>query len=162
MYLVLPGPSASTPSDLSSLTVQIKSCSSPHGVATRSSTKGAYLYYLRAHYTYSRTSFNPLHTARDLSRSPTVHRVSELSLARARIAYLSACSTAENKAARLSDEVIHVVSGFQVVGFPHVVGCLLPSIDGVCVEVASGFYGSLLQRGTTGLNGYSVASAMLK
>ncbi|KAK3904052.1 CHAT domain-containing protein [Staphylotrichum tortipilum] len=40
----------------------------------------------------------------------TVHRVSELSLEHARIAYLSACSTAENGAAQLSDEVIHVVA----------------------------------------------------
>ena len=29
----------------------------------------------------------------------------------------------ENSAAWLSDEVIHVVSGFQVAGFPHVVAC---------------------------------------
>jgi CHAT domain-containing protein len=72
--------------------------------------------------------------------------VSELNLASAHIAYLSACSTAENKAARLSDEVIHVVSGFQVAGFPHVVGCLWPSIDRICVEVAGGFYQSLFRR----------------
>jgi tetratricopeptide (TPR) repeat protein len=76
----------------------------------------------------------------------TVHRVSELSLARSHIAYLSACSTAENKAARLSDEVIHVVSGFQVAGFPHVVGCMWPSLDWACVEVATGFYESLLKN----------------
>ncbi|PWI63994.1 hypothetical protein PCL_00833 [Purpureocillium lilacinum] len=76
----------------------------------------------------------------------TVRQVSELSLRDARIAYLSACSTAENNAARLADEVIHVVSGFQVAGFPHVVGCLWPSIDRVCVEVACGFYQSLLRR----------------
>jgi CHAT domain-containing protein len=54
----------------------------------------------------------------------TVHDVSELKLERARIAYLSACSTAENKAARLRDEVIHIVSGFQVAGFAHVIGYL--------------------------------------
>ncbi|KJZ69927.1 hypothetical protein HIM_10683 [Hirsutella minnesotensis 3608] len=76
----------------------------------------------------------------------TVRRVSELSLAGAHIAYLSACSTAENKAARLSDEVLHVVSGFQVAGFTHVVGCLWPSIDRICVEVAGGFYQSLFRR----------------
>ena len=76
----------------------------------------------------------------------TVQRVSELSLSGAHIAYLSACSTAENKAERLSDEVIHVVSGFQVDGFPHVVGCLWPSMDRICVEVvADGFYQSLFQ-----------------
>jgi CHAT domain-containing protein len=53
-----------------------------------------------------------------------VHDVSELKLERVRIAYLSACSTAENKAARLRDEVIHIVSGFQVAGFAHVIGYL--------------------------------------
>jgi CHAT domain-containing protein len=75
----------------------------------------------------------------------TVHDVSELKLERARIAYLSACSTAENKAARLRDEVIHIVSGFQIAGFAHVVGCLWPSVDAVCVEVAKGFYGTLFK-----------------
>lgn len=91
----------------------------------------------------------------------TVRRVSELNLAHARIAYLSACSTAENKAERLLDEVIHVVSGFQVAGFPHVVGCLWPSVDRVCVEVASRFYRSLLQRRMgTGWDGRDIASAI--
>ncbi|KAG7286881.1 hypothetical protein NEMBOFW57_009199 [Staphylotrichum longicolle] len=90
----------------------------------------------------------------------TVHRGSELSLAHARIAYLSACSTAENGAARLSDEVIHVVSGFQVAGFPYVVGCLWPSIDWVRVEVSSGFYGSLLRRRGARWDGGEVARAV--
>jgi hypothetical protein len=62
------------------------------------------------------------------------------------LSYLSACSTAENRAKRLSDEVIHLVSGFLVAGFPHVVGCLWPS-NGVCVEVAGGFYSSLFEQG---------------
>ncbi|KAJ6439162.1 putative reverse transcriptase [Purpureocillium lavendulum] len=88
----------------------------------------------------------------------TVRQVSELSLSDARIAYLSACSTAENNAARLADEVIHVVSGFQVAGFPHVVGCLWPSIDRVCVEVACGFYQSLLGRRS--FDGQAVACAL--
>ncbi|KAH7114141.1 hypothetical protein B0J13DRAFT_460385, partial [Dactylonectria estremocensis] len=64
----------------------------------------------------------------------------------AQIAYLSACSTAENKAARLSDEVIHVVSGFQVAGFPHVVACLWPTGDSECVGVAKRFYFLVFQR----------------
>ncbi|KAK4119358.1 hypothetical protein N657DRAFT_557307, partial [Parathielavia appendiculata] len=66
------------------------------------------------------------------------------------LSYLSACSTAENRANRLSDEAIHVVSGFLVVGFPHVVDCLWPSNDGVCVEVAGGFYSSLFEQGGRG------------
>ncbi|CAM1503427.1 Fc.00g082030.m01.CDS01 [Cosmosporella sp. VM-42] len=90
----------------------------------------------------------------------TVHTVSELSLRNAHIAYLSACSTAENRSARLSDEVIHVVSGFQVAGFPHVIGCLWPSIDRVCVEVAGRFYGSLLRGKTTRWDGREVALAL--
>jgi CHAT domain-containing protein len=60
----------------------------------------------------------------------TTHRISELQLGHAQIAYLSA---AENSG--LSDEVIHV-SEFQVTGFPHVVGCLWPAGDFECaVEV---------------------------
>jgi CHAT domain-containing protein len=90
----------------------------------------------------------------------TVHEVSELNLPEARMAYLSACSTAENKATRLSDEVIHLVSGFQVAGFPHVVGCLWPSKDTVCVEVADRFYSLLFCQGRTGWGDGEVASAL--
>ncbi|CZR51372.1 uncharacterized protein PAC_01247 [Phialocephala subalpina] len=74
-----------------------------------------------------------------------VHSVSELKLESARIAYLSAASTAENGAARLGDEVIHLASGFQIAGFAHVVGCLWPPEDAVCVEIAKGFYGTLFK-----------------
>lgn len=90
-----------------------------------------------AHFTYHGTSdySDPSNSGLILQKSAgpdeafeqdrlTVQRVSELRLRHTQVAYLSACSTAENKAARLSDEVIHVVSGFQVAGFPYVVGCL--------------------------------------
>jgi CHAT domain-containing protein len=90
----------------------------------------------------------------------TVHRIAELQLGHTQIAYLSACSTAENKAARLSDEVIHVVSGFQVAGFPHVVGCLWPAGDSECVEVARRFYSSVLQRSWSATGNGEVASAL--
>ncbi|KAH7357695.1 hypothetical protein B0T11DRAFT_354195 [Plectosphaerella cucumerina] len=42
--------------------------------------------------------------------------------------------TAQNKSDRLSDEVIHVVRGFQVAGFPHIVGCLWPPNDRNCLS----------------------------
>ncbi|KAH7111457.1 CHAT domain-containing protein, partial [Dactylonectria estremocensis] len=90
----------------------------------------------------------------------TVQRVSELRLRCAQIAYLSACSTAENKAARLSDEVIHVVSGFQVAGFPHVVGCLWPAGDSECVEVVKRFYSLVLRGNQSAINNNEVASAL--
>ncbi|KAH0557190.1 hypothetical protein GP486_005017 [Trichoglossum hirsutum] len=71
-----------------------------------------------------------------------------LSVREAEIAYLSACSTAQNQATRLLDEVLHVVSGFQVAGFRHVVGCLWPYDDKVCVEIAMSFYSELSGGGT--------------
>jgi CHAT domain len=70
----------------------------------------------------------------------TVQEISQSVLGRARIAYLSACSTAENRSQQLADEVIHLASGFQVAGFPHVIGALWPSDDGVCVKIAETFY----------------------
>ncbi|KAH7140518.1 CHAT domain-containing protein [Dactylonectria estremocensis] len=90
----------------------------------------------------------------------TVQRVSELRLRSEQIAYLSACSTAENKAARLSDEVIHVVSGFQVAGFPHVVGCLWPAGDSECVGVAKRFYSLVLRGNQSAINNNEVALAL--
>jgi len=91
----------------------------------------------------------------------TAHRISELQLGHApQIAYLSACSTAENTAAQLLDEVIHVVSGFQVAGFPHVVGCLWPAGDLECVEVARRFYSSILQKSWSAMGNGEVAWAL--
>ena len=90
----------------------------------------------------------------------TVHDLSEINLQHARLAYLSACSTAENKATRLADEAIHVVSGFQAAGFPHVIGCLWPSVDRVCVDVAHGFYTSLGSQGAMRLDSEGVAAAL--
>ncbi|KAF5227007.1 hypothetical protein FANTH_14909 [Fusarium anthophilum] len=89
----------------------------------------------------------------------TVQRVSDLRLRHAQIAYLSACSTMENKAARLSDEVIHLVSGFQVAGFPHVVGCLWPAGDSECGKVSKRFYSLVLQRKQS-VTSNEVASAL--
>ena len=91
-----------------------------------------------------------LQTARTATEEPrqdilSVREVSQAHLSRAEIAYLSACSTAQNQAIKLSDEVLHVVSGFQVAGFRHVVGCLWPSDDKVCVDVAKSFYSELGQ-----------------
>lgn len=80
----------------------------------------------------------------------SVREIFQAQLSQARIAYLSACSTAQNESEILSDEVLHVVSGFQVAGFKHVVGCLWPSNDEVCVDVAKSFYAELNQSGDIG------------
>lgn len=83
-------------------------------------------------------------------------------LVHAEIAYLSACSTAQNRAVRLSDEVLHIVSGFQIAGFQHVIGCLWPSDDKVCVDVAKTFYSGLSQDGNMRCDDRAVALALHK
>ena len=50
----------------------------------------------------------------------------------ARLAFLSACSTAESTSSDLVDEVTHIVSSFHIAGFAHVIGTLWPSQDAAC------------------------------
>jgi hypothetical protein len=52
----------------------------------------------------------------------SVGEASRINLSYPELAYLLACSTVENNTSLLADEVIHLVSGFQVAGFTHVVG----------------------------------------
>jgi len=59
------------------------------------------------------------------------------------LAYLSACSTTFSAPAELIDESIHLTSGFQLAGFPHVIGTLWPISDMISVDVADAFYGRL-------------------
>jgi CHAT domain-containing protein len=73
-------------------------------------------------------------SARDLSASK--HNL-------ARLCYLSACSTAENTAERLTDENIHVASAFQLSGYSHVIGTLWEAGDRAAVQVAKVFYDEL-------------------
>lgn len=82
--------------------------------------------------------------------------------AQGEIAYLCACSTAENQVETLVDEVLHVVSGFQIAGFKHVIGSLWPSGDDLCVEVARSFYTELCQDGSLNYTDRSVAMALHK
>ena len=108
-----------------------------------------------------------LQTARISTQEPrqdilSVREVSQAHLLHAEIAYLSACSTAQNQVITLSDEVLHVVSGFQVAGFRHVVGCLWPSDDKVCVNIAKSFYSELSQGGTAKYNDRATALALHK
>ncbi len=92
----------------------------------------------------------------------SVRKVSRTHLNQGKIAYLSACSTAENRSSRLVDEVLHVVSGFQVAGFRHVIGCLWPSNDKVYVEIAKPFYSELGQLGGVDYEDRAVALALRK
>jgi hypothetical protein len=79
---------------------------------------------------------------------------------RARIVFLSACSTAEVKASKLEDEGLHLASAFQVVGFAHVIGSLWSADDDVCVRVAEIFYSYLTRSGTAEFSNKCVAMAL--
>ena len=70
----------------------------------------------------------------------TIRRIRARPAASAELVYLSACSAAENRAAVLADESLHIASAFQMAGFRHVVGTLWQAKDRCCREVAESFY----------------------
>lgn len=65
------------------------------------------------------------------------------------LGFLSACSTSSNKAKKLLDEGIHLVSAFQLAGFRHVIGTLWEVSDSHCVHVAQILYETLRDKGMT-------------
>ena len=80
----------------------------------------------------------------DHHRNPlTVAALAPLALDHARLAYLSACSTARTADTRLLDEAIHLATAFQLAGFPHVIGTLWEINDAIAVEIADAFYAAL-------------------
>ena len=72
-----------------------------------------------------------------------------LTLDHARLAYLSACSTARTGDTSLLDEAIHLATAFQLAGFPHVIGTLWEINDEIAVEIAEAFYAALADPGGT-------------
>ncbi|KAG5800538.1 hypothetical protein H9Q69_000425 [Fusarium xylarioides] len=81
-------------------------------------------------------------------------------LAKAQIAYLSACSTAEVKAGYFADEALHIVSAFQVAGFGHVIGSLWSAKDSICAQMAKYFYEYLVTYGSLKMTNRVVAEAL--
>ena len=71
--------------------------------------------------------------------SLSVCAVSSANTDAAQIAYLPACSTAENRFVMLADEAIHIASAFQLAGFSHVLATLWESDDRLCQLVATEF-----------------------
>lgn len=70
----------------------------------------------------------------------SVAGLAAVSLNQARLAYLSACSTAVTGAADLIEEAVHLTSALQLAGFPHVIGTLWEISDFFAVELAESFY----------------------
>ncbi|KAH8154785.1 uncharacterized protein LAJ45_01316 [Morchella importuna] len=85
--------------------------------------------------------------------SLTVAAISRKNARTAQIAYLSACSTANNAATQLADEIIHIASGFQLAGFNHVLATMWPAESAVCTEIAVAFYRALFD-GSGGEEGH--------
>ena len=70
----------------------------------------------------------------------TLEDLATVDLANAQLAYLSACSTAENKVMKLAEENLHVAAAFQLIGFPQVVGTMWEAKDWAARKVAVKFY----------------------
>ncbi|MCX4970788.1 CHAT domain-containing protein [Streptomyces sp. NBC_00654] len=94
------------------------------------------------------------HTERPL----TVRDLARLRLPSVRLAYLSACDTLRTSP-ELADEAVHIVSAFQMAGFPHVVGSLWHVDDLIGAEVALSVYDTL-KRGDGTLDVARTAEAL--
>ena len=84
-----------------------------------------------------------------------------------RLAYLSACCTAQQYDLQLIDESIHLATAFQLFGFPAVIGTLWEARDSAAVEIARVFYTELFrldqaeQAGVSASqSGYRIAKAL--
>ncbi|PNP78571.1 hypothetical protein FNYG_08083 [Fusarium nygamai] len=62
------------------------------------------------------------------------------------VAYLSACSTAEQPDGKLADEAIHLANAFQTLGFQHVIGTMWGANDAAAGEIAKRFYERLTSK----------------
>ncbi|KAA0940808.1 CHAT domain-containing protein [Streptomyces apricus] len=95
---------------------------------------------------------------RDHGEAPL--RVSDIAAARpagAKVAYLSACSTAQG-AALLPDEGIHITSAFHLAGYRQVVGTLWPIDDHPAGRITRDFYEGVVVA--EGLSAEAAASAL--
>jgi tetratricopeptide (TPR) repeat protein len=83
---------------------------------------------------------------RDWRQRPLNFRIlSKTWLSRCRLAYLSACGSAENKNLELSDESVHLVGGFQIADVPTVIGTSWKIDDSESATVVERFYAELLE-----------------
>ena len=78
----------------------------------------------------------------------TVADIAKLRLPRARLAYLSACSTADTNPQH-ADEATHLASAFQLAGYLAVIGTLWPISDRAATTITQGFYARLTSEGAT-------------
>jgi hypothetical protein len=77
----------------------------------------------------------------------TLHAITRLNLRRARLAYLSACSTTD-AGQRQADEATHLTAAFQLTGYRSIIGTLWPINDQAALDVARDFYAGITAGGT--------------
>ncbi|KAF5716215.1 TPR Domain containing protein [Fusarium mundagurra] len=65
------------------------------------------------------------------------------------LAYLSACSTAEQKEGGLADEAIHLANSLQTLGFRNIIGTMWGANDRAAGEIARRFYERLMEAEET-------------
>lgn len=78
-------------------------------------------------------------------RMLTISDLEKANVKHGAVAYLSACSTAEQADGKLADEAIHLANSFHALGFQHVVGTMWGAEDQAAGEVARTFYGTLFR-----------------
>lgn len=94
---------------------------------------------------------------RDTLERLSIQDLGTMVFEKARIIYLSACSTAELKVQSLADEHLHLASQFQLAGFRHVMATSWKTKDRAAVAVAKGFYELLHKITSTGKIGVAEA-----
>ncbi|MEO3749922.1 CHAT domain-containing protein [Streptomyces sp. B6B3] len=137
------------------------------GAATRAAVVSALPGHAYAHFAchalgdLERPSGNRLVLHDHGERPLTVRDLARLRLPGVRLAYLSACDTLRTTP-ELADEAVHLVSAFQMAGFPHVVGSLWHVDDAIGARVAQQVYATLRAGagGTGGLDVSGTASAL--
>ena len=72
-----------------------------------------------------------------------VKDIAALKLPALRLAYLSACNTANTTSVEFIDEATHIVSAFHIAGFTNVIGTLWQAEDEACHNMAASFYFTL-------------------
>ena len=82
----------------------------------------------------------------DAQRPLTVAAIRDLSSSFSRLAFLSACNSANFEDLSTADEVVHVTKAFQLAGFPSVVGTLWQAFDGDAALVSGELYAYIARR----------------
>lgn len=91
-----------------------------------------------------------------------VKDIAALNLPGARLAYLSACNTAQSTSSSLLDEITHIVSSFHIAGFVNVIGTLWVSEDKACHKMAADFYSALGKTDDVALSYHTAIVGLMK